>query len=358
VIPVLVTGGAGYIGSHTAKLLANSGFEPFVFDNLSTGHRWAVKWGPLIEGNLADSTFLRELITTHRIQAVIHFAAHAYVGESVQKPRQYFRNNVVNTLNLLDALVDTGVRHIIFSSTCSTYGIPERSPIPEAHPQFPVNPYGESKLFIERALHWYGLAYGLCWVALRYFNAAGADPEGELGEEHHPEPHLIPRVIEAALGRLPRVQIYGTDYPTPDGTAIRDYVHVTDLADAHVLALTYLLEGGESTAINLGTSSGHSVQEVIAAVERVTGRQIPIQEAPRRPGDPPALVADPTRAVGLFQWRPRYSSIDTVVETALRWHLAPARAISVARAVSADRSSATAQATGAFRTRRINPARP
>jgi len=293
-----------------------------VLDNLSTGHRWAVKWGPLIEGNLADSTFLRELITTHRIQAVIHFAAHAYVGESVKKPRQYFRNNVVATLNLLDALVDTGVRHIVFSSTCSTYGIPERSPIPEAHPQFPVNPYGESKLFIERALHWYGLAYGLCWVALRYFNAAGADPEGELGEEHHPEPHLIPRVIEAALGRLPRVQIYGTDYPTPDGTAIRDYVHVTDLAEVHVLALTYLLEGGESTAMNLGTGRGHSVQEVIAAVERVTGRRIPIQEAPRRPGDPPALVADPTRAVGLFRWRPRYSSIDTVVETALQWYTA------------------------------------
>jgi len=322
---ILVTGGAGYIGSHTAKVLAHAGFEPVVVDDFSTGHSRAVKWGPMVKGTLADSVLLQELIEGYRIQAVIHFAAHAYVGESMGNPRQYFRNNVVNTLNLLDALVDTGVQHIVFSSTCATYGIPKEVPIPETHLQLPVSPYGESKLFVERALHWYSQAYGLKWAALRYFNAAGADPEGEIGEEHHPETHLIPRVIQAALRQRGSVEIYGTDYPTPDGTAIRDYIHVTDLAKAHVLALTYLLEGGESTAFNLGSGSRHSVREVIAAVERVVGRRVRTREAPRRPGDPPVLVADPAKAVRVLNWHPRYSSIETMVETARRWLSTPAR---------------------------------
>jgi UDP-glucose-4-epimerase GalE len=317
---VLVTGGAGYIGSHTAKALAHSGFEPVVLDDLTEGHRWAVKWGPLAEGNLADGALLRTLIAAHRIDAVIHFAAHAYVGESVRRPREYFHNNVVNTLNLLDALVDTGVSHIVFSSSCASYGIPEGKLIIETHPQRPINPYGESKLFVERALHWYGHAYGIKWAALRYFNAAGADPEGELGEEHNPEPHLIPRVIQAALGELPCVEIYGTDYSTADGTAIRDYVHVTDLAAAHVLALSYLRKGGESMAINLGTGKGYSVQEVISTVERVTGCMVPAQKAPRRPGDPPVLIADSAKAARVLHWRPRHSSLEAIVETAWGWH--------------------------------------
>lgn len=324
VIPILVTGGAGYIGSHTAKRLAQSGFLPVVFDNLSTGHRWAVQWGPLIEGNLADVVLLRETIEKYRIQAVIHFAAHAYVGESIWNPQKYFRNNVVNSLNLLDALVESGVRRVVFSSTCATYGVPDRTPIAETHVQRPVSPYGESKYFIEHALQWYGLAYGLMSIALRYFNAAGADPEAELGEDHNPEPHLIPRVIGAALGERPRVEIYGSDYPTPDGTAVRDYVHVADLAVAHVLALTYLLDGGKSAAVNLGVGRGYSVREVIAAVERVTNRRIPVHMTARREGDPPALVADATKAAGMLQWHPQYSSLESIVETAVRWRSRPA----------------------------------
>lgn len=322
---ILVTGGAGYIGSHTTKFLLRLCFEPVVLDNLCTGHRWAVRWGPLVEGDAGDGTLIRNVIRQYEIKAVIHFAAHAYVGESMGNPRRYFRNNVVHTLNLLDALVDTGVQHIVFSSTCATYGIPKEVPIPETHPQLPVSPYGESKLFVERALHWYSQAYGLKWVALRYFNAAGADPDGEIGEEHHPETHLIPRVIQAALRQGGSVEIYGTDYPTPDGTAIRDYIHVTDLAKAHVLALTYLLEGGESTAFNLGSGSRHSVREVIAAVERVVDRRVRTREAPRRPGDPPVLVADPAKAVRVLNWHPCYSSIETMVETAWRWLSTPAR---------------------------------
>jgi UDP-arabinose 4-epimerase len=322
---VLVTGGAGYIGSHTAKALAHFGFQPVVLDDLSEGHRWAVKWGPLAQGNLADGNLIRRLIATYGIEAVIHFAAHAYVGESVRRPREYFYNNVVNTLNLLGALVDTGVSHLVFSSSCAAYGVPEKNPILETHPQRPINPYGESKLFVERVLHWYDHAYGIKSVALRYFNAAGADPEGELGEEHDPEPHLIPRVIQAALGELPCVEIYGTDYPTADGTALRDYVHVTDLAEAHVRALSYLRKGGQSTSINLGTGKGYSVQEVISAVERVTGRPVPERKSARRPGDPPALLADSAKAARVLGWRPRYSSLEDIVQTAWCWHSATAR---------------------------------
>ncbi len=319
-IPVLVTGGAGYIGSHTCKMLASAGYQPVTLDNLVYGHRWAVQWGPLVEGDIADATLLRATIATYAIQAVVHFAAYAYVGESMQDPGKYFRNNVVNTLNLLDALVASDVRHIVFSSTCATYGLPERLPISEDQSQRPTNPYGESKLFVERALHWHGVAHGLRAVALRYFNAAGADPEGELGEEHDPETHLIPLAVQAALGRRDHLELFGTDYATPDGTAIRDYIHVTDLADAHVRALNYLRAGGPSTALNLGTGQGYSVREVIAAVERAAGGPVPVHEAPRRPGDPPALVADPARARQLLEWRPTRSDLPTIVTTAWRWH--------------------------------------
>jgi UDP-arabinose 4-epimerase len=319
---VLVTGGAGYIGSHTAKLLAQMGCEPVVFDNLSTGHSWAVKWGPLVRGDLENSALLRSTLAQYRIQAVIHFAASAYVGESMRKPRQYFQNNVVNSLNLLDVLVDAGIQHIVFSSTCATYGMANTVPISEDHPQVPVNPYGESKRFLERALYWHGEAYDLRWVALRYFNAAGADLEGEIGEMHSPETHLIPLAMEAASGSRPSLEVYGTDYPTPDGTAIRDYIHVTDLAAAHVLALKYLLDGNKSVALNLGTGKGHSVREVVAEVGRVSGQRIKIRAAERRPGDPPILVADPRRASELLDWQPRHSGLDKIVESAWSWHKA------------------------------------
>lgn len=317
---VLVTGGAGYIGSHTCKILAEAGYEPVTLDNLIYGHRWAVKWGPFVEGDLADATLLRQVIQDYRVEAVVHFAAYAYVGESMQDPGKYFRNNVANTLNLLDAMVTNGIRPIVFSSTCSTYGLPERIPITEDQPQQPLNPYGESKLFVERALRWYGIAHGLRSVALRYFNAAGADPEGEIGEEHDPETHLLPLVIQAALGQRTQVEIFGTDYDTPDGTPVRDYIHVTDLADAHVRALQHLMEGGDNLALNLGTGTGYSVREVIRMVERVAQIPVPAREGQRRPGDPPALVADPSRARQRLEWHPVYSDLRTIVETAWRWH--------------------------------------
>jgi UDP-glucose-4-epimerase GalE len=316
---VLITGGAGYIGSHTAKSLSRSGYEPVVFDNLSTGHRWAVNWGPLIEGDLSDTDLLRNVFAGFDISAVIHFAAHAYIGESMAAPRSYFHNNVTNTFKLLDVMLEVGVKQFVFSSSCAAYGIPETVPIRENQPKLPVNPYGESKLFIERALHWYGEAYGMSSVALRYFNAAGADPEGELGEDHRPEPHLIPLVIEAALGQRPHVEIYGKDYPTPDGTAIRDYVHVTDLAEAHVLALRHLLSGGASVELNLGTGRGHSVMEVVTAAERASGQRIVTRTAGRRLGDPPQLVADPSKAASLLGWKPHSPGLDSIVESAWRW---------------------------------------
>jgi UDP-arabinose 4-epimerase len=317
---VLVTGGAGYIGSHTAKALHAAGHSPIVVDNLSFGHEWAVRWGPLERGDLCDVEWLGEVFGRHRVDAVIHFAASAFVGESMTDPRKYFRNNTVNTLNLLDTMVDRGVTRIVFSSTCATYGMPVRVPIDEAHPQAPVNPYGQSKLFVERVLHWYGQAYDLGYVALRYFNASGADPEGEIGEVHDPETHLIPLVLDAARGTRPPVGVFGTDYPTPDGTAIRDYIHVTDLADAHLRALDYLVRGGVSTAINLGTGRGHSVREVIDAVGAVAGAPVPHVEAPRRAGDPPELVADASRALEVLGWVPRYADLRTIVEHAWRWH--------------------------------------
>lgn len=317
---VLVTGGAGYIGSHTAQELVRSGHLPVVLDNLSEGHRWAVRWGAFVQGDLVDRACVRDTLRDHEIDAVIHFAASAYVGESVENPRKYFQNNVTNTLTLLDEMLQAGVQSIVFSSTCATYGEPERLPIDERHPQRPVNPYGESKLFVERVLQWYGQAYGLKWMALRYFNAAGADPNGKLGEMHEPETHLIPRIIQGVLVPGTAVEVFGVDYPTRDGTAIRDYIHVSDLATAHVEALDYLQAGGESQALNLGTGNGYTVREVIAAVERITGARVAEIPFPRRSGDPPALIADATRAGEILGWQPRYSDIDQIVSTAWQWH--------------------------------------
>jgi UDP-arabinose 4-epimerase len=316
---VLVTGGAGYVGSHAAKALARAGYRPVAFDNLTRGHRAAVRWGPFVEGDIADRARLIAAIAQHQAIAVMHFAAFAYVGESVADPALYYRNNLAGSLALFEAMRASGLNKIVFSSTCATYGIPDTVPIRESARQLPVNPYGETKLAIERALTWYQ-AYGLRSVSLRYFNAAGADRDGEIGENHAPETHLIPLVLEAALGRRPFVEIYGTDYPTPDGTAVRDYIHVEDLAAAHVAALEHLIAGGESLALNLGTGHGHSVRAVIAAAERVSGHKIPYRTAPRRPGDPPVLVADARLAAEKLGWQARSSDLDTIIGTALTWH--------------------------------------
>jgi UDP-glucose-4-epimerase GalE len=301
-------------------VLKQAGYNPVTLDNLVYGHEWAVKWGPFEKGDLADGEFVRGVLRKHKIEAVVHFAAYTYVGESVTNPRKYFENNVGATLNLLNAMLDCGVKAIVFSSTCATYGVPQQVPISESHPQQPINPYGDAKLMVERILHWYGGAYGLRSAALRYFNAAGADPDGEIGEDHDPETHLIPLTIFAIQGKRPRIDIFGTDYPTPDGTAIRDYIHVNDLADAHIRALRHLLDGKSNLALNLGTGTGHSVREVIAAVERVTGKKTPVKESGRRAGDPPALVADARRANEALGWRPRFADIGTIVEHAWKWH--------------------------------------
>jgi UDP-arabinose 4-epimerase len=288
---ILIVGGAGFIGSHTAKLVAAAGHKPVVFDNLSSGHRWALRWGVFEEGDLADRDAIDRVLARHAVDAVIDFAAHIEVGESVRNPRKYFRNNLVNTLNLLDAMVDKGVGQIVFSSTAAVYGDPLTVPIPEDHRLLPLNPYGE--------------AYGLRWSVLRYFNAAGADPGGEIGEDHAPESHLIPLAIKAALGQRGELQVFGTDYPTPDGTAVRDYIHVVDLAQAHLLALDHLAAGKPSFAANVGTGAGHSVREVITTVERVSGRAVPRREVGRRPGDAPSLVADARLAQQLLNFQPR-----------------------------------------------------
>jgi len=317
---VLVTGGAGYIGSHACKALAQSGYTPVTLDNLVYGHRWAVRWGPFVQGDLADEALLRRVLREHRIAAVMHFAGYAYVGESMHAPGKYFQNNTSNTLTLLEAMRSEGVGRIVFSSTCATYGVPRVVPIDEHHPQCPVNPYGESKLFAERMLEWFRVAHGLRYAALRYFNAAGADPDGEIGEDHEPETHLIPLVIDAAQGRRSGVSIFGTDYPTRDGTAVRDFIHVTDLALAHVQAVDRLLHDAESLRLNLGTGQGHSVREVIRMVEDVGGCPVSATEAPRRPGDPPELVAAVGRARELLGWMPRHSDLRTIVSTAWRWH--------------------------------------
>jgi UDP-arabinose 4-epimerase len=317
---VLVTGGAGYVGSHACKALRAAGYAPVVYDNLSTGHDWAVQWGPLVKGDLLDRVHLAACLARYRPVAVLHFAAKALVAESLANPMSYYANNVGGTLCLLELLCESGAPPVVFSSTCATYGVPQQVPIPEDHPQAPINPYGATKLMIERMLADLEPAQGLRSVALRYFNAAGADPEAEIGEVHDPEPHLIPNVLAVALGRQAEVTIHGTDYATPDGTCIRDYIHVTDLAEAHIRALGYLLDGGASLALNLGSGEGASVREVIDAALRVTGRKIPVSLGARRPGDPDRLVAAAGRARKVLGWRPERSDLPTLIADAWHWH--------------------------------------
>lgn len=319
---ILITGGAGYIGSHTVKLLQSRGYDILVFDNLVYGHRDIInKLGvKLLEGDLGDRTLLQKLFQEYKIEAVIHFAAYAYVGESVENPAKYYRNNVTYTLNLLEAMEEAGVRKIVFSSTCATYGIPEEVPIKETHPQNPINPYGYTKLVVERMLEDFHKAYGWEYVAFRYFNAAGASSDGLMGEDHDPEPHLIPLVLYAALGKRDSVSILGDDYPTPDGTCIRDYIHVEDLAQAHLLGLEYLLKGGKSDVFNLGNGNGFSVKEVIEAAKRVTGKDFTVKKAPRRPGDPPMLVGSSEKARQVLNWQPQYPEIETIIRHAWLWH--------------------------------------
>jgi len=318
-VNVLVTGGAGYIGSHAARQLAKAGHEVWVYDNLSLGHRAAVAPGRLIEGELMDRPRLTTALTEKRIDAVMHFAAFAAVNESVVDPAKYYQNNVVASLNLLEAMRAAGVARIVFSSTTATYGVPEVVPITEDEPQRPINPYGFAKLVVEQALADYAAAYGLGYAALRYFNAAGASPAGDLGEDHTPETHLIPIVLEVALGKRPHITVFGEDYPTPDGTCIRDYIHVDDLGTAHVLALEKL-EPGQGLKLNLGTGRGHSVREVIEACRRLTGHSIPTQSGARRAGDPPALVADSRLAQRVLGWQPQFPDLESIVGTAWNWH--------------------------------------
>lgn len=318
---VLVTGGAGYVGSHTCKALSRAGYVPVVLDNLVHGHRWAVKWGPLEVGDLRDAWRLAEVLADYRPAAVLHFAAFAYVGESMTAPAKYYENNVVGTLNLLQAMRNASVRLLVFSSTCATYGIPQVVPISEGHPQTPVNAYGRTKLVIEGALRDFSLAYGMRYATLRYFNAAGADPDGEIGEDHDPETHAVPLAIATAYGQREVFEILGTDYPTHDGSAVRDYIHVADLAEAHVLALEHLLRGGDSVALNLGTGNGHSVRQLVQTVEAVTGRTVRTREAARRSGDPATLVADPTQARAMLGWSARRGSLREIVQSAVNWHL-------------------------------------
>jgi UDP-glucose-4-epimerase GalE len=320
-VAILVLGGAGYIGSHAARALRRSGYEVLLYDNLSTGFRRLAQGFELVEGDIADDAMLRPMLS--RVDAVIHFAAHAYVGESVENPRKYFRNNVLGALSLLNSALDAGIRRFVFSSTCAVYGIPEQIPITEQTPREPVNPYGASKLFFENALEAYSRAYGLRAVSLRYFNAAGADESGEIGEIHDPETHLIPLALAASTANGAELQIYGSDYPTPDGTCLRDYIHVNDLADAHVRALQHLEKsgdekGGDSLAINLGTGRGHSVLEVIRAAENATGRPVRRKIVPRRPGDPPILVADPAKAQRVLGWTAQRNLAD-IVSSAWAW---------------------------------------
>ncbi|HIK42437.1 UDP-glucose 4-epimerase GalE [Thermoleptolyngbya sp. M55_K2018_002] len=321
---ILVTGGAGYIGSHAVLSLQQAGYEVLVLDNLVYGHRELVEEvlkAELIVGEIGDRPLLDQIFASRTIDAVMHFAAYAYVGESVKEPAKYYRNNVVGTLTLLEAMHAAGVNKLVFSSTCATYGIPSVVPIPEDYPQNPINPYGATKLMIERVLKDFGTAYGLQSVIFRYFNAAGADPAGRLGEDHNPETHLIPLVLQTALGLRDAIQVFGTDYPTPDGTCIRDYIHVTDLASAHVLGLEYLLSGGGSNIFNLGNGSGFSVKEVIEAARQITGRDIPVKACDRRPGDPPALIGSADRARQILGWQPQYSRIDDIISHAWAWHL-------------------------------------
>jgi UDP-glucose 4-epimerase len=320
---ILVTGGAGYIGSHAVLALKNAGYDVVVLDNLSNGHRELVEQVlqvKLIVGDTSDRTVLDNIFSTYNIAAVMHFAAYIAVGESVTDPDKYYRNNVIGTLTLLEAMLAASINKFIFSSTCALYGVPQFVPLTENHPQNPISPYATSKWMVERILSDFDIAYNLKSVRFRYFNAAGADPNGLLGEDHQPETHLIPLVLLTALGKRESIFIFGTDYPTPDGTCIRDYIHVTDLAQAHVLGLEYLMKGGESEVFNLGNGSGFSVREVIESAKEVTGKDIKIEERPRRPGDPPILVGSSDKASQTLRWRPQYPNIKEIINHAWQWH--------------------------------------
>jgi UDP-arabinose 4-epimerase len=320
-LPVLVTGGAGYVGSHCCKALARAGFMPVVYDNLTTGHSWAVKWGPLEEGDVLDRARLDVVIAKHKPVAALHFAALSQVGESMTAPARYWRVNVAGSLTLLEALQAADIRNFVFSSTAAIFGVPDRVPIVEDQMHAPINPYGQSKLAVERIITDFSAAYGLRATALRYFNAAGADADAEIGEDHSPESHLIPLVLDAAAGRRPDIAVFGEDYATPDGTCLRDYIHVADLADAHVLALKRLIGGGETRFFNLGNGNGFSVREVIAAAQSVTGRDFAVRRAERRPGDPPSLVADAAQAKAVLGWKPQRAALDVQITDAWRWHM-------------------------------------
>ena len=317
---ILVAGGAGYIGSHTVKELHREGFDVLVFDNFSSGKPELVGTRPCVRGDLLDREALRQVFRTRKIGAVLHFASLIQVGESYADPRKYYAHNLTTSLNLLDAMLEAGVKTLIFSSTAAVYGDPLETPIPESHPTNPVNPYGRTKLMVEEILRDYDRAYGLRSISLRYFNAAGADPDGETGECHDPETHLVPNILLSLLGKRPRLGVFGDDFATADGTAVRDYVHVTDLASAHVLALRALLAGRPSDVINLGTESGHSVREVIKAAEKVTGRPVPYDVGPRRQGDVAVLLASKEKAEKSLGWKPRLASLETIIETAWNWH--------------------------------------
>lgn len=319
-LKILVTGGAGYIGSQVALDLSRRGHEPVILDNLSKGHQQAVITGRLINGNIGDAEFVKKVVGGEKIQAVIHLAADSLVGESVRDPGKYYRNNLVNGLALLDAIREAGVKYFVFSSTAAVYGEPETTPITEDHPKHPSNPYGFSKLTFEGILNSYDAAYGLRYISLRYFNAAGADPEANLGEDHNPESHLIPIVFKTVLGQRPQLELFGTDYPTPDGTCIRDYIHVADLSQAHLLALEALAGGSKSAIYNLGNGQGYSNRQVIEAAQQLVGKKIPVTESGRRPGDPAVLVASSERIQAELGWKPQYPGLREIMETAWRWH--------------------------------------
>ena len=319
---ILVTGGAGYIGSHACKALKMAGYIPVAYDNLIYGHQSAVKWGPLEIGDISDRCRLNEVIKKYNPLAVLHFAAYAHVGESVLNPGKYYRNNVAGTLTLLEAMRDNAVNKIIFSSTCATYGLPKQVSISENHPQNPINPYGSSKLMIEHMLQDFNVAHGLKSISLRYFNAAGADPEGDIGESHNPETHLIPIILDVAAGKSSAITVFGNDYDTPDGTCIRDYIHVTDLAEAHVKALKLMENHSGRIAYNLSNGEGHSVYDVIKMVEQLTGKRLKIKISSRRSGDPPRLVGDARLAIVDLRWTPKNSSLENIIKTAMIWHQA------------------------------------
>lgn len=318
--PILVVGGAGYIGSHVCKELAQAGYYPITFDNLSTGHSYAVKWGPFIKGDLSDSKALDQVFMKFRPKAVLHFAGSSLVVESINDPGKYYLNNVACTVNLLEAMKRHNVQYLVFSSTCATYGNPQFTPITESHPQTPISPYGRSKKMLEDIARDYEQAYGLKTVALRYFNAAGADLETEIGENHSPESHLIPLVIETAMGLRQKIKIFGTDFETEDGTAIRDYIHVKDLAKAHHQALKWLLKNKSSNYLNLGTGQGVSVQQIVTAVEKHCNKTICVSKEKRRTGEPPILVANAAHACEVLDWKPEYSDVQTIISTAWKWH--------------------------------------